>query len=73
MSLIIAHLKNNNDRTRKECCDGGFVQAGACNVLSDFLNEVQAQTGTKRGKKLSEVQAQRLTGAAEDVRVQIGC
>jgi hypothetical protein len=43
--------------------------AGACSALSDFLNEVRAQTG----KKLTEAQAQQLSAAANDIRTQIGC
>jgi len=43
--------------------------AGACTALSDFLNEVRAQTG----KKLTAAQAQQLSAAANDIRALIGC
>lgn len=44
--------------------------AGACASLGDFLNEVRAQTGKK---KLTAAQAEQLTGAANDIRTQLGC
>jgi hypothetical protein len=43
--------------------------AGTCGSLAAFLNEVRAQAA----KKLTEAQAQQLTAAANDIRVQIGC
>jgi hypothetical protein len=49
-------------------CQAGD-SAEACNSLTAFLNEVQAQAG----KKLTEAQAQQLTAAANDIRAQIGC
>jgi hypothetical protein len=43
--------------------------AAACSALTDFMNEVNAQTG----KKLTQAQAATLISAATSLRSQLGC